>query len=124
MAKAKSTKRRGIGGRFRRRGTVRAAKPSVAILAGLAVGPAQILAGGPGFPGYAWKTGNVAQTVIDRAGITYLGYQPSNGAHWSWSGGGGGQGTLAIIVGTLAHAGANWSGLNRYLARAKMPFRI
>lgn len=113
--------------RSSRRGARRISKgkPSVAIIAGAAVGPALIGFGTQGqLPIWQQSTETMGSEAVDRLGIVYAGYKVSDGSHMSLGSYGAYVGTLALIVGALAHKGASMLGLNASLARAKMPFRI
>ncbi len=113
---------RHYGSRVKRR--VSKAKPSVALLAGLAVGPAQIALGSGEIQGPIWSySGNKSQELWDRITISYFGKKMSDGSSWGLSRGGY-LGTAGIVVGYSAHWLASVSGLNRVLARMKLPFRI
>jgi hypothetical protein len=107
------------------------AKPSLAILAGVAVGPAMAIFGTPsGNLGGAIRkmqdgggVSGAANEFVNVLGIAYLGHNFQQNMSASWSEGGY-WGTAGLIGGMVAHKLAGWSGLNRYLARMKMPFRI
>jgi len=109
----------------RRRGFHRVAKPSIGILAGLAAGPYVVAFGAGHWANPIWKwngPGGKSGELINRVTIAYTGYK-TDGAHFSISEGGG-WGTIGIVGGFAAHYLANISGINRSLARMKMPFRI
>ena len=112
---------RHYGSRVKRR--VGKAKPSVALLAGLAVGPAQVLFGTSYSKGPIWQSQNKASDLWDRISITYGGYQMSTGYKPSFQQGAF-NGTAGIAAGYSAHWLASKVGLNAMLARMKMPFRI
>jgi hypothetical protein len=100
-------------------------KPSIAILAGAAVGPALIAFGTQGqLPIWQQSSETMGSEAIDRLGIVYAGYKISDGQHMSMGSYGAYTGTIALIVGALAHKGASMIGLNASLARARMPFRV
>jgi len=123
---AKSKKRRsfrGFGRRLKRRATK--AKPSIAVLGGLAVGPVQALTGSSsnyGVKGAIWSvSGDKMGELWRRLQIEYTG---------TYMGGGGpvnlgkATGTIAAAAGFGIHWLANILGANRVLARMKLPFRI
>lgn len=119
-------KRRRASRRFsRRRRGVSKGKPSLAVLAGLAVGPAAVALGTGSYPGPIWQVDPslMGQEALDRTTIAYAGYKVSDGSHFSIQQGGY-IGTVAAVVGILAHKAASMSGINATLARSKMPFRI
>jgi hypothetical protein len=99
-------------------------KPSVAILGGLAVGPAAVVLGFGSYNTPIWQySGNRMTEFFDRLSIAYTGYKPSDGSHFTTQQGGY-VGTIGAVAGVATHWLANISGLNRYLARTRMPFRI
>jgi len=114
-----------------RRGTSRLhhiPKPSIALLAGLAVGPAEALFGTPsGNLQGAWnKSGSIgdkAKEFANVAGISYLGYNFEGKTQATWDQGAY-WGTAGIVGGVVAHKLANMLGVNRALAASRMPFRI
>jgi hypothetical protein len=101
---------------------VKAAKPSIAIAAGLGVPAAIVVVGGPPNPVPIWSSSiqNKGNELFVRLKNTYLGTygSPSIGTAITSTG------TKAGIAGFFVHWIANITGANRYLARMKMPFRI
>ncbi|MEM4067327.1 MAG: hypothetical protein QXV17_10770 [Candidatus Micrarchaeaceae archaeon] len=98
-------------------------KPPLAVLAGAAVGPAQIIFGGGAFNWPIWKIQNksdIGNELINRLSMSYLGYNINsydvnqgmisvqNGGFW---------GSIGLIAGFLGHWLGKKSGLNRILAR-------
>lgn len=118
-------KRRAVRRFSRRRGVMHKAKPSIALLAGAAVGPALVAFGASG-TGPIWQepSETMGREAIDRLAIVYTGYKPSDGAHFSFGQYGAYQGTAGLIAGFAGHWLASKVGLNASLARMKMPFRI
>jgi hypothetical protein len=89
------------------------------LVAGALVGPAAIVMGTGGYKVPLWAYGFNAETgteVIDRIGIAYVGYKPSDGSHWSLATGGY-IGTVGLVAGYAAHKAAGLFGWNRTVAR-------
>lgn len=122
MAKLKGKVRR-VGRRIKAR--VKAAKPSLAIIAGLGIPPAQVVTGASNQ--YGVKNSIFSSGISDKWGelknrfmITYLGdYQRPTIATAVQS-----TAVKAGVLGFVVHWLANISGANRYLARMKAPVRI
>ncbi len=120
MAKGKKRSRaRRFGGRLKRH--VKAAKPSLAIAAGLGIPAIQVVAGASGqvAPGWFWTRPSPAQELVNRFKIIYMGSgNPTIATALQ------GNAVKAGVVGFLLHYLANITGANRYLARMKAPVRI
>lgn len=130
MAKSKVKYRTRTVTRIRRVGSrvkhhVKKAKPSIAILGGLSVGPVEAIFGSNdsyGVKGSIWNvSGNKAAELWNRIQITYTGGQMGGSGGYQFSRA---HGSIAAIAGFGVHWLATITGANRYLARMKMPFRI
>jgi len=118
-------KRRG-GRRVPRRSYVRSlrrrfSRPKgvpIGLLGGALVGPAAIALGTGSYPGPIWSVSPslMGQEAIDRLSIAYTGYKVSDGSHFTLNQGGG-IGTVALVVGLVAHKAAAMFGLNRELSK-------
>jgi hypothetical protein len=123
MAKRKGGRGRRIGRRLKRR--VKAAKPSLAIVAGLSIPAIQVVTGASSQ--LSLSRGSIFNPAItdkwgelsNRFKIIYLG-----GANPTVSGMVQSVAVKAGVIGFVAHWLANISGANRYLARMKAPVRI
>lgn len=116
MAKRKGKARR-FGSRVKRR--VKAAKPSLAIGAGLGIPPVLVVTGSSSQYGVKGFSTNW-QELKNRFMITYMGdYQrPTVGTMVQSTA------VKAAALGFITHFVANITGANRYLARMKWPVRI
>lgn len=102
-----------------------APKPPLAVLAGFAVGPLQIIfpPAGQGANLFDLAASDIPGIAMQRIATSYIGFNPvtqgrptiQEGGWW---------GTLGIAGGVGAHYLANLVGLNRLLARHRWPFRI
>jgi hypothetical protein len=120
MAKSKKSRVRRFGGRVKRR--VKAAKPSLAIAAGLGIPAVLVVTGSSNAYGTKGFSTNW-QELRARFQWTYLGGTDPGG---NVNVGRMVQSTAvkAGALGFIVHYLANLSGANRYLARMKAPVRI
>jgi hypothetical protein len=104
---------------------VKAAKPSLAIISGLAAPPAAAFFGvsRPWMVGGASAALKNPQELMNRLKLTYLGVW-ANTAPVSLASMATSDAAKGGVIGFLVHWIANVSGANRYLARMKAPVRI
>ncbi len=122
MAKSKKKSRaRRFGGRLKRH--VKAAKPSLAIVGGLAIPAVQVITGASSqFSGGSSSVSFNPRELANRFRVIYLGSVAPNPV--TIQSAATSNAAKAGVIGFVVHWLANISGANRYLARMKAPVRI